>query len=159
MAKSTVTNVLKVFGERLSTARKAGSWGNRKPEATATTKRVARCSERNPNLSIRDAAKNLGVAPSTVHKAKKRAGLSNYKKVVIPNRVDNQNTSAKARTRKLYTTMLTKFDCVVQDDETYVKVDFKQFPEQEFYTATGRGKVSDIFKHIQLSKFAKQYLV
>ena len=35
-----VTNVLKVYGEHLSTARKAGSEGNRKPEATATTKRV-----------------------------------------------------------------------------------------------------------------------
>ena len=126
VAKSTVTNVLKVFGERLSPATKAGSGGNLKPEATATTKRVARCFERNPNLSVRDVAKNLGVAPSTVHRAKKRAGLSTYKKVVIPNRDDIQNTSAKARSLKLYTTMLTKFDCVVQDDATYVKVDFKQ---------------------------------
>ena len=66
MTKSTVTNVLKMFGERFSTARKAGSGGNRKPEATATTKRVANCFERNPNLSVRDIAKNLGVASSTV---------------------------------------------------------------------------------------------
>ena len=70
VAKSTVTNVLKVFGERLSTARKAGSGGNRKPQATAMTKRVARCFERNPNLSVQDDAKNLGVAPSIVHRAK-----------------------------------------------------------------------------------------
>ena len=124
--KSTVTNVLKVFGERLSTARKAISGGNRKPEATATTKRViARCFERNPNLSVRDGEKNLGVAPSSVHRAKKRAGLSTYKKVVAPNRDEKQNTSAKARSRKLYTTMPTKFGCVVQDDETYIKADFK----------------------------------
>ena len=68
-AKSTVTNVLKVFGERLSAARKAESGRNRKPEATATTPRVARCFERNPNLSVRDDAKNLAVAPSTVHRA------------------------------------------------------------------------------------------
>ena len=71
VAKSTVTNVLKVSGERLSTARKTGSRKNRKPEATATTKRVARCFKRNPNLSVRDVAKNLGVVPSTVHRAKK----------------------------------------------------------------------------------------
>ena len=55
--------------------------------------------------------------------------------------------------------MLTKFDCVVQDDESYVKADFKQLPGQEFHTATGRTKVADIFKHIKLSKFAKKYLV
>ena len=78
---------------------------------------------------------------------------------MTPNRDDKQITSVKARSRKLYTTMLTKFDRVVQDDETYVKADFKQLPGQEFYTATGRGKVADIFKHIKLSKFAKKYLV
>ena len=71
VAKSTVTNVLTVFAERLSTARKAGSGGNRKPEATVTTKRVARCFERNLNLSVRDVAKNLGVTLSTVHRTKK----------------------------------------------------------------------------------------
>ena len=73
VAKSTVTNVLKVFGGCLSTARMAGSTGNRKPEAIATTKRVARRFVRDPNLSVRDVAKNLGVTPSTVHRAKKRA--------------------------------------------------------------------------------------
>ena len=51
--------------------------------------------------------------------------------------------------------MLTKFDCVVQDDETYVKADFKQLPGKEFYTATGRGKMADVLKHIKLSKFTK----
>ena len=86
-------------------------------------------------------------------------GLSTYKTVVTPNRDDKQNMSAKARSRKLNTTMLTKFNCVVQDDETYVKEDFKQLPGQEFSTATGRGKVADIFKHIKLSKFTKTYLV
>ena len=30
--------------------------------------------------------------------------------------------------RKLYPTMLTKFDCVVQVDETYVKADVKKLP-------------------------------
>ena len=79
--------------------------------------------------------------------------------MVTTNRDDKQNTSAKAQSRKLYTTMLTKFDCVVEDNETYVEADFKQLPGQEFYTATIRGKVTDIFKHIKLSKFAKKYLV
>ena len=77
--------------------------------------------------------------------------------MVTPNRDDKQNTSAKAC--KLYTTMLTKFDCVVQDDETYVKADFKQLPGQEFYTVTGRGKVADIFKDIKRSKFTKEYML
>ena len=79
--------------------------------------------------------------------------------MVTPNRDDKQNTLAKARSQNLYTTMVTKFNYEVQDDETYIKVDFKQVSGQEFYTATGWGKVVDIFKHIKLSKFAKKYLV
>ncbi|XP_055601918.1 SH2B adapter protein 2-like isoform X2 [Uranotaenia lowii] len=79
---------VKVFGERLSTARKPVSGGNRKPEAAETTKRVAGSFKRNPNLSLRDAANKLGVSSTTVHRAKKRAGLSTDKKVVTPNRDD-----------------------------------------------------------------------
>lgn len=159
VAKSTVTKVIKVFGERLSTTRKPGSGGNRKPVAAVTNRRVASAFMRNPNLSVRDVANKLGISSTTVHEAKKRSGLSTYKKVVTPNRNDKQNLTAKTRSRKLYTTMLTKFDCVVMDDETYVKADFRQLPGQEYYTATGRGKVAEIFKHIKLSKFAKKYLV
>ena len=84
-----------MFGERLSIARQAGSGENRKPEATATIKRVARCFERNFNLSVGDVAKNLRMPPSIVHRAKKRAGLSTYKKVVTPNRDDKQNSRPK----------------------------------------------------------------
>ncbi|XP_055598132.1 uncharacterized protein LOC129747802 [Uranotaenia lowii] len=100
-----------------------------------------------------------GVSSTTVYRAKKRAGLSTNTKIVTPNRDYKQNTTAKARSRRLYTTMLTKFECVVVDDETYVKADYEQLPGQKFYTAKGRGKVADIFKHMKLSKFAKKSLV
>ena len=74
----------------------------------------------------------------------------------MANRDYKQNTSAKQRSRKLYTNMCTKLDCVVMDDETYVKADFKQLPGQEFYTASGKEKVSEIFKTIKLLKFPKK---
>jgi transposase len=156
VAKSTVTNVLKVFGERLSTARKPGSGSNRNRDMAATTKKVAAKYKRNPNLSIRDAAGKLNVSHTTVQRAKKRAGLSTFKKVKVANRDYKQNMSAKQRSRKLYLNLLTKFDCVVMDDETYVKADFKQLPGQEFYTASGKGMLAEIFKTIKLSKFPKK---
>ena len=52
----------KVFGERLSTARKLGSGGNRNPDVVVTTKKVAVKYKRNPNLSIRDVAGKLKVS-------------------------------------------------------------------------------------------------
>ena len=145
--------------ERLSTARKLKCGGNRNPDVAATTKKVVAKYKRNRNLFIRDVAIKLKVSHITVQRAKKRAGLTTVKKVKVANRDYKQNTSAKQWSRKLYTNMLTKFDCVVMDDETYVKADFKQLPRQEFYTASGKGKVSEIFKTIKLSKFPKKYLV
>lgn len=81
------------------------------------------------------------------------------KKILTSNRDDKQNKMAWTRSRKLYTTVLTKFDCVVMYNETYVKAQFKQLPEQEFYTSTGRGKVADNLMHMRRSMFGKKYLV
>ena len=72
VAKSTATNVLKVFGKRLSAARKLGSGGNRNPDVAATTKIAAKY-KRNPNLSIRDVAGKLNVSHTIEQRAKKRA--------------------------------------------------------------------------------------
>ncbi|XP_065094378.1 uncharacterized protein LOC135714894 [Ochlerotatus camptorhynchus] len=80
VATSTVTNVLKVFEERLLTARKPGSGGNRNPDVAATTKKVAVKYKRNPNLLILGRRWQLNLSHTTVQRAKKRAGLSTFKK-------------------------------------------------------------------------------
>lgn len=101
---------------------------------------------RNPNISIRDAAKKIGVSASYVQKTKKREGLITFKKQQCPNRDERQNLVAKMHARKLYTQLLTKAQCLVIDDETYVKADFKQLPGQEYYTAKDKWQVNPEFK-------------
>lgn len=128
VTKSTVVNVIAVFGERWSTARKTGSRGNRKPKATKTSKKGANCFKRNSILSARDVASKLNVSSTTVYQAKKQAGSS----VVTPNPDDKQNKSIEEAKMK----MLTYFDCMVEDEETYVMKDLNQLLvlDKEYHT-------------------------
>lgn len=59
---------------------------------------------------------------------KRRAGLRSFKAQAAPDLNVRQNLSAKTRSGKLYDIFLTIFDCVVMEDETYIKTDFKQIP-------------------------------
>lgn len=159
IAKSTVTNVLKNFNNRLSIERKKGSGRKCGAVSKQKEKSVVTIFKRNPNLSVRDVAKKVKMSPSYVQKAKKRNKLKTFKVSVAPNRDDHQNKIAKTRARKLYETMLLNFQCILMDDETYVKSDFKQLPGQEYFTATNPNVVPEQFKVKKLSKFPKKFLI
>lgn len=78
----------------------------------------------------------------------------------MPNQNDKQNKTAKTRSRLLYDDVLTKFDgCILIDDETYVKCDFKQLRCQKFYVSNFRGNVLNKFKFVCEDKFAKKLLI
>ena len=113
----------------------------------------------NPKLSSRDVAKKVQMSQSYVQKVKSRADLKSYKGQAAPNRDAKQNLSAKRRARKLYNDLMTKFECVVLDDETYIKADFKQIPGQEFYTSKSRRDAPEDCKVKKRSKFPKKILV
>lgn len=42
------------------------------------------------------------------------------------------------------------------DDETYVKLDFKQLNGKSFYVAKKRGDVSEQYKYCKIDKFGKK---
>lgn len=44
------------------------------------------------------------------------------------------------------------------DDETYVKMDFKQILGQKFYVAKMRGCINKKYKYIQVGKFGKKVM-
>lgn len=140
---STVNSVLKRFYERLSIDREPGCGRKGKPVDGKKEKKVVQLFKSNPKMSSRDMAKKIRMSQSYVQKAKSRAALRSFKAQSGPDRSAAQNISAKKRSRRLYDLMLTKHDCVVIDDETYCKADFKQIPGQEFYTATDRQSVPD----------------
>lgn len=157
--KSTVTSVLKKYKETLSIDKKSGSGRKKGFESPETAAKVVNVFKRNPSLSVRDVAKKVNMSSSYVQKVRQQAGLQSFKVKIAPNRNDKQNKAAKTRARKLYDKVIHKYDCVVMDDETYVKADFKQLPGQQFYTSKKRGDVPDKFKHKKLDKFSKKYLI
>lgn len=114
--RSTVSSVLKRFRDRLTLERKPGSGGKRNDSFKSQRNAVLRLVKQNPNLSIRDIAKKVKKSYSFVQKVKKAAGYRSYKVIKAPNRNEKQETSSRTRARKLYDTLLTKFDCVVMDE-------------------------------------------
>lgn len=56
------------------------------------------------------------------------------------------------RTRKLNREYLTKYSCMMMNDETYVLEDFLQLPDMAFYTVIQRN---DGAEHIRTKKKAK----
>lgn len=157
--KTTVHRVLKTFYERLTIERKPRNDKNIRRADRNLDRKVREILKRNPNLSIRTVARKIGMSAGFVQKSKLRSGLRSYKVKKVPNRNDAQNLTAKTRARKLYYDYLTKFECVVMDDETYVLEDFKQLPGLAFYTAMARNATPEYFRMKKLSKFPKKYLV
>lgn len=45
------------------------------------------------------------------------------------------------------------------DDETLIKADFRQHPDQKYYVARKRGGVLKIYKYKKMDKFARKYMV
>ena len=45
------------------------------------------------------------------------------------------------------------------DDETYVKMDFKQIPGQCYYASKVRGNVRDKYKYVMTDKFPKKLMI
>lgn len=123
-------------------------------------KKVLGALKRNPGLSVRDLAKKTGLAKSTVQDIKCRNNLRSFKVQKMPNRNDEQDKRAKTRARRLLDKMLNGFSgCIIQDDETYIKADFRQMPGSVFYSAVSRGGVKKIYKYRKVDKFAKKYLL
>ena len=47
----------------------------------------------------------------------------------------------------------------MQNEETYIKMDFKQIPGQCYYASKIRGNVSDKYKYVMTDKFSKKLMI
>lgn len=159
VSTSTVDRVVRRKKYDVSVERAKGSGKKSGPMDKALYKSVVTHFKKNPNASVRDIAKKLSTSSSYVQKCKKRAQLKTFKVQKVPDRSAEKETEAKTRARRLYENFLTKYQCCVMDDETYVKGDFKQLPGQEFYVAESKGQVAKRFREQNQSKFPKKFLI
>lgn len=156
---STVKRVITKHKQGLSTRRKPGSGRASGPSDMNLAREVRRKFAQKPSTSVRDMAEQAGTSKSQVQRIKKFYNLRSYKVQKVPDRSEEKEKIAKKRARKLYTQYLTKFDCVILDDETYCKADFSQLPGHEYYTAKRKGGANKKFTTRKTSKFPKQYMV
>ena len=160
LVPQTVNKIIKRYKETLEIERKNGSGGCRKQMSREVRRKVIVSLKQNPRLSDQDRAKRYGISKSTSRNVRVKAGYRSYRVIKHPNRSDKQSKVAKNRARSLYDTVLTKFNgCILMDDETYVKCDYKQIPGHQYYVSTIRGNVPDKFKYVCQDKFAKKIMV
>ena len=154
---STVHNVHKSSDTRLTTARKAGSGTKTDLRNHQKDAKVKQILQKRPDVSIRTVDRKTKMSPTFVHTSKHRQGMKSFNVKTVPNCNDKQNVTGKTRVRKLNREYLTKFSCVIMDDETGVLKDFKQLPGMCFYTArsiSGRRKRPSFPKNL---RFGRQY--
>lgn len=158
--KSTVCLVIKRYKDNLSVDRAQRIYHKSGTRDKELRRKVLRCVKGNPGISIRELAKKCDSNFSTVRNILSREGYKSFCASKHPNRSLKQNSVAKKRARLLYERVLTKFDgCILMDDETYVKMDYKQIPGRKFYLATGRGDVPSRYKFVFADKFARKLMI
>jgi transposase len=160
VSQLTVHRTIKRFKDSQSIERKQKSGGNRVAPDKKMLTNIKRSFEQNPSLSDRDRAKRYRKLKFFIRNLRQELGYKSYRAIKYPNRSDKQQLVAKKLARLLYDRVLTKFNgCLLMDDETYVKTDFKQIPGPKFYVAKLRGHVSLKYKYVQVEKFAKKVLI
>lgn len=155
-----VQTALRKYGESCSFADSPRR--GRKPGAVdpVIDRKVRDYFKLHPSASVRDVAKKVGTSATNVMRAKARLGLQTYRKQKQPKRSTKQAASVKTRSRKLYDSMLVKkTGCIIMDDETYVKLDYRTLPGPQFYTSAKGKDVPESVKAIYTEKFGKKVMV
>lgn len=155
-----VHKLINKFGTTVTLEDLPKSGRKRGPSDPELQKRVVQMFNRKPSLSVRDAARKAKTSIGMIQRIKKRCNLKTYKKQKQPKRDEKQTVAVRKRTRKLYDQVLTKkVQCIIMDDETYCKFDYKTLPGPQFLTVSANKKVSQKEKSISMEKFGKKILI
>lgn len=157
---SSVSYIIKKFGETNTihnlpkSGRKKGSFDQEK------SRRVMEIIKKKRELSVRDIAKKAKTSIGMVQRVKARNNLKTYKKQKQPKRDEKQSSKAKTRTKKLYDFVnQRKNHCIIMDDETYVKLDFKTLPGPQYYTIPKGSKIPRKDRSVFCEKFGQKIMV
>lgn len=160
MSKTTVAKVIKAFKERQTVQRKSGSGGATHFKYKNKYKFIIKSFNEKSQMSVRERAKHYKISKSQMHRIMRKHDFKCFRVQKAPNRNEKQNLTARSRARKLSEKMLTNFNgCLLLDDETYVKKDFKQLPGVSYYVSKVRGKVAGKYRKVLLDKFAPKVMI
>lgn len=157
---NSVSNIIKKFGERNTLDDLPKSGRKKGAHNQELDKKIKTIFKNKPGISVRDAAKKANTTIGMIQRCKKRLNLKTYKKQKQPKRDATQSKKAYTRARKLYDILRAqKEQCIIMDDETYCKYDFKTLPGPQYYTVKKGQTVSKQTKAIFTEKFGKKMMV
>lgn len=160
VSDKAVRTAIRKFGEDNTFMDKPKSGRKKGPANPLLDKRIMKAFENKKEVSERDVAKKVGTSKSNVHRAKGRLNLRTYKKQKQPKRSPKQEASIRPRVRKLYDKMLAgNSNCIIMDDETYVKFDYKSLPGPQYYTVREGEALDQSETSILVEKFGKKAMV
>ena len=160
VSEKAVRNAIRKFGEDNTSEDKPKTGRKKGPANPQLDKRILKAFEQKKEVSVRDVAKKVGTSKSNVLRAKERLNLRTYKKQKQPKRSPKQEASIRPRVRKLYNTILAgNSNCIIMDDETYVKLDYKSLPGPQYYTVREGQVLNQSETSIEVEKFGKKAMV
>lgn len=158
--RKTGSNVIKKFATTLTVDRKQSSGGKTGPKDKKIERKVIEVITKKPSISKRDTAKKSKTSPSMVQRVKARNDLQTYKKHKKPKRTDLQFNTGINRAKKLDEWLENrKNSCVIEDDETYVKMDFSTLPGPQYYTKKRGTTLPESEETIYIEKFGAKRMI
>jgi hypothetical protein len=124
----------------------------------AKLKAVKSTFETNPNVSVRAAAKELGVSRSTLSDMKvHKLGINAYVKQKAPKYREGQRERSEAGCSRIL--RRSRGRVIIMDDETYVPLDPNDVHGKQYYHATDPNSVPDANRFKGISKFPQQFMI
>lgn len=159
-SKSNVCKTLLRFKEHNTTKSRPKTGRPKGPSNTKLEKNILKTMKKNRSMSVRDIAKKNHTSNDMIQRVKKRNNLKVYKKQRCPKRSKKQANVALRRSKLLYKHLLTHSpECILMDDETYIKMDFSTLPGPQFYTASPDEVLDHSETSIATEKFGEKILV
>lgn len=160
VSPNAVKNIIIKFGNTCSLKDMPKSGRKKGPNNAKLESKILILINKNKSMSVRDLAKKGGTSASMIQRVKQRHNLKTYKKQKIPKRSEKQVKVGKTRLRKLYDRLnQERVECILMDDETYVKMDSKTLPGPQFYTKEKGGSVDQSVSTIGMEKFGEKVLI
>lgn len=107
LSKSTISDVIKRFTEegRVEYNMKSGP----KPTKLTTRKlkKIKNTFIKNPSISVRNAAKECKISPTSLHNTKVKLKIKTRKKIVAPKQTEDQQNRCKTNAWKLYNRIIS----------------------------------------------------